>query len=386
VRERPLLLDLLTYIAAGSPSNSVGAALSLRLREADDAQLQWIVDAGLAPLLYRATREGADQIPSGRRDALLSADLTAQVRHANFVRTTNELIDTCRELRAPVTLLKGISISEQYYPEAHLRPMGDVDILVPDGAREPVECALGAQGYTRLPGYQVDETSHHGVPLCHPERHTWVEVHTTLFPKGTKLLRNELFSQSNLTAQTVPSTFNGKSVRRLSDELQLVYLASSWIRDLSRNRIHPSHAVALVDAVCLLRAVSETLNWDGLLGWMDNELASASLYLMLSYLSQRGLYQPAPDLLSRLESRQDLVRGVERAIIHTLVHRHLVSGRPFTRLFRVEHVWETLLAPGPHLWKLPLLPWNIVFPPAAPDRYRLRYHVGRIARRWRGEA
>ena len=62
-------------------------------------------------------------------------------------------------------------------------------------------------------------------------------------------------------------------------------------------------------------------------------------------------------------------------------------GRPFTRWFNDWHatiVLNTMLAPGSHAAKLLSLPWNLAFPPPIPDRYSMRYQLGRIARLLRG--
>ena len=63
------------------------------------------------------------------------------------------------------TLLKGISISDQHYPIAHLRPMGDIDILIPADAYESVESALLHRGYARKPGFTVSKGA-----VSHPRR------------------------------------------------------------------------------------------------------------------------------------------------------------------------------------------------------------------------
>ena len=186
-----------------------------------------------APLLYRALQGRMDQVPAAWREALLSADLTARVRHGNLVGTANEIIDTCQDLRVDVTLLKGISISDQHYPAAHLRPMGDIDVLVPKHARESVESKLRRRGYRPKAGDEIDDDSYHGVPLFHPERRVWVEVHTAPFPESTSLRSNRtFFSQPHMANQSLASTFHGRPAYRLTDELQLVYLASYWARGL----------------------------------------------------------------------------------------------------------------------------------------------------------
>src|SRR4051812_2753928 len=175
-----LLFDLLAYAASEPASGLVQGIPARRLQEVDEHQISWICEAGLAPLLYRALRKEIDQLSKPRRETLLSAHLTAMAWHGNLVGTTREIVQACEARGIQVTLLKGISISDQYYPEAHLRPMGDIDILVPPSAYATVESEILQLGYQKR-DYQVPEGAHHGAPLFHPGRRTWVEIHTALF-------------------------------------------------------------------------------------------------------------------------------------------------------------------------------------------------------------
>jgi hypothetical protein len=386
-QERGLLLDLLAY-AATDPAGSVQGIPACRLEEVDDRQMQWVSDAGLAPLLYRASRQGIDQVRAARRDMLLSAHLTAIARHGNLIDATREIVEACEARGVRVTLLKGISVSDQYYPDAHLRPMGDIDVLVSAPANTTVEATILQLGYKRQPDYQHRAGAHHGAPLYHPERRVWIEVHNALFPEDASLRSGRVFSPSHVAAHSVSSTFHGSAVNRLTDELQLVYIASSWVRDLSCYGIHASFTPPLLDAVYLLNA-TDALDWDDLLGWLDNPMAAASLYVMLSYLSRHRLCQAELPILFRLASSQDVVGPLALRIIHSMLDKYLLGGRPFSRFIREWHVsivLSTLLAPGSSGRKLASVPWNILFPPTVAERYSVRYQLGRIAKALRGKA
>jgi hypothetical protein len=388
-QERGLLFDLLAYAAADPASSSVKGIPAWRLAEVDDGELQWVIDAGLAPLLYRASREGIQEVPAARRDMLLSAHLTAIVRHGNLINATREIVEACDARGARVALLKGISLSDQFYPAAHLRPMGDIDSLAPPSAYATVESAVLQLGYTRKPDYHHRASAHHGAPLFHPGWHVWVEVHNALFSEGTALRNGRVFSPSHVAARFVASTFHGSAVSRLADELQLVYIASAWARDLSGYGIRASFVPPLLDAVYLLKATDHTLDWDELLGWLDNPMAVASLYVMLSYLSRNNLCRVARPILSRLASSQDLIGPLVLRIIHSMLDKYLLGGRPFSRFIRHWHVsivLSTLLAPGSSGAKLASVPWNIAFPPSISERYSVRYQLGRIARALRGKS
>jgi hypothetical protein len=287
-----------------------------------------------------------------------------------------------------MTLLKGISTSDQYYSDAYLRPMGDIDVLIPAPVQAAVEATILELGYWRDPDYRPRAGAHHGAPLYHPKRRVWVEVHHALFPEDSNLRSGRVFSPAHVAARSVSSAFHGSTVNRLGDELQLVYIASSWVRDLSGYGIRASFVPPLLDAVYLLNATRRTLDWDELFGWLDNPMAVASLYVMLTYLSRHSLCQVEPAILSRLAARQDFIGPLVLRIIHSILDKYLLGGRPFSRFNREWHVsivLGTLLAPCSSGRKLVAVPWNILFPPSIMERYRLRYQLGRIGRALRGK-
>jgi hypothetical protein len=387
--ERGLLFDLLACAAADPSLNPVKGMSPRRLGKVDDRQMQWVIEAGLAPLLYRVSREGIRQAPAALRDMLLSADLTAKVRHGNLIDATREIVEACEAHGARVTLLKGISIADQYYPAAHLRPMGDIDILAQAPSHEMVESTILQLGYRREPDHVQRDGAHHGAPLFHPERRVWVELHNALFSEDTALRCGHVFSPAHVAAHCVPSTFHGSAVYRLSDEMQLVYVASSWAWDLSRYGIHASFVPPLLDALYLLKATKSSLDWDRLLGWLDNPVALASLHVMLTYLSRHSLCQVDPQILARLASSREVIGPPAVRIIHGMLDKYLMGGQPFSQWFNEWHAsiaLGILLAPGAGIGKLASIPWNIVFPRSVAERYSVRYQLGRIARLVRGGA
>jgi Uncharacterised nucleotidyltransferase len=383
--EHGLVHQLLAYAANRPLPPPAGSTVVAARNHADQRQIRQVIEAGLAPLLYRASHECFIEVPAAWRDTLRSADLTAQVRHGNVIDTANEIIDICADMKVPVTLLKGISISDQYYPAAHQRPTGDIDVLVSEASREAVEVALAARGY-RHSEHEMDEGSAHGVPLFHDARHVWVDVHNALFPKGSTLRSNKLFSAAQIASQSIASTFHGRPVLRLTNELQLVYIASYWLRDLTDNRIHPSFLPPLFDAVYLLKASGQSLDWEGLLHWLDNEMAMASLYVMLAYIVGSGLDESGSRILPRLASGQNIVGSTELRLILAILDNYLIGDKSLSGRFGHWHrtvllrTLGTLLTPGPHAAKLIRIPWDIVFPPLAEDRYSFAFHWDRVRR------
>ena len=344
--------------------------------------------AGLAALLYTATPAEAEaSLPVTVRNALRSAYLTSRVRFGELCDVAEEVIDACRARDIPVTLLKGISVAERLYPEGHLRPMGDIDVLVARGDAATLEAEMLERGCIRKADYVVIESDPHGTPLYHKERKIWIEVHTGLFSADSMLRDNGLFGPANVAAQSVASTFKGREVYRLSDELQLAYIASYWLRDLTRNHFHPSFALPLLDAIYLLKSVGRTLDWEALLAQLDNEMATASVYVMLKYLAERQLLAATCNPpLARIAARQGIVGAAEMRIISALLDAYLLGDRAHPGSFMDRHpmfaktILGSLLGRGSRAKKLLALPWHLIFPPEVPGRYSIRYQRDRAAR------
>jgi len=354
IRNKALVRILLEY-AAGILQAGDRFDLASPPGARRDEELQWALDAGLGPMLYRvANEQGWDALPEGWHAALLSADLTARVRHGCLVAAASDVVATCTELGVRPTLLKGISTSDELYPEGHLRPMGDIDVLIPDGEMyRAVESALVDRGYAPCDG----ACSHHGQPLLHPSCQVAVELHTDLFPSGSGLDAGNAFSRPRVLWERAASTFHGLPVFRFSPELQVAYIASSWMADLTRLKVQASFVPSMVDAIYLLRAKGDALDWERLSAGLDNPLGRASTFVTVSYLARRGLASVPAYALSLLRRGRSVAGPVQTLGIHAMLDRYLVAGRR----------------------------WDLPFPPPVPGRYGIRFQFEkRILRRLRG--
>ena len=192
------LLHALLRCAASTPAAEADASRDLGpVRAEHEAQLQQVFEAGQAPLLFRAARENRIAIPPAWRSRLEAAEWCARVRYGSLVDAAAEVVDVCSGQQIPVTLLKGISTSEQYYAAPHERAMKDIDVLIPRDAFEIVEEQLLRRGYRRCE-FAFDEHAYHGAPLFHDGRQVCVEIHFALFPPNDPLRRDALFNASHI--------------------------------------------------------------------------------------------------------------------------------------------------------------------------------------------
>ena len=339
-----LIGQLLLYAATDAPLQAGGRRFAWRAHGRDERQFRWALTGGLAPLLHSAAATCAEILPPTWRDELLGADLTARVRHAGIVDDMLKILDARDRLGIEVTLLKGVSVSEQFYPQEHFRPMADIDLLVTPAAYPRIENALLARGYRRLEPWAM-HGHQHGAPLLHADRGSVIELHTRLFAADSELGAGDAFGAANVVRQSVASIYHGRPVKRLSVELQLAYVAASWFNDMTVYRFQPSFIASLFDAIYLLRRCGQSLDWPGLLEWLDNEMARASLRALLSYLPRYGVPAPPP-VLEALAAKR-LLGPVQQRLVHQALDRYLIGGRA----------------------------WDLPIPPPVPGRYSLGHQL-----------
>lgn len=190
-------------------------------------QIRWAVETGLGALLFYVTFHDPQASISPFWPMLKSADLTSRIYTAEQLDAVAEIINACEPHIQPLTLLKGISICGQYYPEPHLRPMRDIDFMIEASEVPAVETVLLKLGYRRRSkgSSKFYDQHHHRMPLFHPEKEVWVEIHRGVFPPKKQISDCEVYSSANSRAESRVSEFRGRTVKRLSNELQVVYTA-----------------------------------------------------------------------------------------------------------------------------------------------------------------
>ena len=347
-----LLMELLRFAAGYTGEESVERLLQAAV-SASDREFRWLIGAGLGPLLRFSLASVLNDLSGARQDLLLAADLVAQIRYGEIAETALEIIDAAASIGAPLTLLKGISIGDQFYPRPYFRPMSDIDVLIPASTYEDVEAKILARGFTRSPS-PMPENLNHGTPLFDVVRGNWVDLHTGLFDRSSELVDGHFFESTHVWAQSLPSSFGMREVRRLSPAMQLAYVSSSWNRDITLMKYHPSFVAGLFDAVYLLANSRDAIKWPDLVKALDNPMAAASLLIMMSFLERNDLC-PNPPALASLASRQKLVGHVQLRLIHAGIRHFLLGGRV----------------------------WSVPFPPPVAGRYNIHRQLRkRLARHW----
>lgn len=352
---RPTLGLLLETLAMGRRD------LSLRVWRG--AQIDWMIDSGLGPVCFHAAKGNIENLSSPHWASLKAADLTAKVIAAERVEAMRTIIDAGAGYLPRLTLLKGISIAEQYYPEFHLRPMRDVDILVPEEDLTRMQNLLRALGYRQeygglLGGY---ESHHHLAPFFHEETNICVEVHHHLLSTKNWASRDRVFELSNVRAQMRESSFHGKEVYRLSPELQAVYLAAHWAQDFKPI----GGMIAVMDLIYLLRHTGGIFRWDTIFEWLEGSSAATYFYLLMSYLDRLNLIFLPDEIRRRVRCLRHCFGTLSLKAAHAMIDHYMLDGRDFGTVLTQRNLsiaWNTLVLPLPPACKLLLVPVNLCMP------------------------
>lgn len=346
----------------------------------DEGALSWALETGLGPLLYRAIRNHSNVLTTEPcRSRLVSADLTAQIMVGECLNAVDEILAASPTLAKEITLLKGISVCQCYYPSPHLRTMGDIDLLVSKAFEPALESLLSNLGYRQQSIYPAEfyEKLHHRMPYFHPQKQVWVEVHTALFPLLARVGGDRIFSLGSVEAQINPCVCLGKERHHLSDELQIVYLSSHWAGELKR----VGGLMPVLDMIYLLKSRETRIDWDLILSLLEGSVAATRVYLMLTYLQRHELAAVPKVVVERLSSMQKNLNDASTSILHRLVDTYLVAGKPYSQLAseaNIAIIWGALLEPRLPLRNLLSLPWRLLFPPGNPHRFDPRFQLRRI--------
>lgn len=168
---------------------------------------------GLLPLLFAT----GDLPPAmlGVREAAKGWERILEVRARWFREATKAVCDAL--VGEPVMLIKGADYAQRLYPDRFLRPMQDIDILVPAHRIDAVCERLLAAGMRRQPAFGASrDAAHHERVFFHGR--ILVEAHQSFIQRPRHRIDYE-----GLWQRSVPLEVEGRRVLRLDDVDALVY-------------------------------------------------------------------------------------------------------------------------------------------------------------------
>lgn len=294
----------------------------------------------LLPLVHENLKDARHGIPN--MGLIAGIRRQAWVRSQIRLRQADEAVAALRRDGVPVMMIKGLALSLAYYANPTLRPMSDVDLLVPPERVAEAIAILGRAGFAPDPVAGIPAgRGPHAIALFGP---SGAEVDLHCRPL-TGAMRDD--EHAWLWDTAVPSSFGDVPVLRPGPTAVLLYavLHGIWAHVASPIRWIP-------DAVMILRKDGDAIDWDRLLDYAARYHLLARLAAAMTLLrSEFGIAVPAsaatrlsraaPTLIERIEGSGErpgtAVRIRYRA---TLATRLIIDGR----VRELGAVAETFLA------------------------------------------
>ena len=269
---------------------------------------------GLAPLLWRHLSSCGVVLDESVQQQLRA--LTVRHRRANEIRAEAliEIVDLYAAHGIECVVLKGGALAYVLYPQPHLRPMRDLDVLVDAGRADSAQRLLREIGY-KAPLEHANPMMryHHHLPIASGEKHGLrlsVEVHLDAlsgdYPQSLRL--------QSLERPLQEFDIAGIRVQTLCHE--------DMLHHLCRHAFEPAAAIRLIsvaDIIGYANRFHDVIDW----GRLDRELPFvANAISLLHYVT------PLPAALARLRPAEDqrLPERVGEGFVP--ISEMLSSGRP----------------------------------------------------------
>lgn len=275
----------------------------------------------VSALLYHNLRvlDQSDSVPT---DVMRQLKSTYHQTLANNLALRSELrniLDALHSKGIPVAVLKGAALVEEVYGSIGLRPMRDLDILVPSDEAAAAFSAIQELGYSAKEGVdrqrQRSLFHQHYSQLFGTDQASVVEIHTHILEVQNPLR----FSIAGFWNRAIEVDIAGTRALTLAPEDLLTHLAIHFFKD--RRSSSYSALGQLCDIALVTRHYESDIDWPLLLNEVTTNGLNGPVFLGL-YLAKELLDAPVPDaVLDDLKPDGFRQRDAERFI------RRRVFGR-----------------------------------------------------------
>lgn len=254
---------------------------SLRLSTLNAAEWQALVELaqrqGVGGTLYYVIKtRGYDQfVPSEYHNSLRKHYLTNSVRHLVRRRELGQVARAMQDRHIPLLVLKGAFLAEVLYPDAAMREMGDMDLLVPAERLKEAAGVLEGLGFTAQHPYHHEDAISvlHHLPAFSKPNGIHIELHWTFFSVGEAPRVNA----DSIWDRAQSFSMDGVSLLGLCPEDLLLHVCGH----ASHQHTFEMGLRSIYDVAVILCEYREILDWEQVMRTATDWRWQRGAYLML---------------------------------------------------------------------------------------------------------
>ena len=265
--------------------------------------------------------------------------LGTAARNMQCLREMRALATALLEEGIPVVTLKGAFLIEHIYHNPGVRPMGDMDLLVPADSLEKAASLLAAQGYLAPKPLDTDvvvEAVHHLPLACKSGAVGAVEIHWNLTPPNLPYT----VAVGEFWERCVPAPAPGSRLLALCPEDLLLHLCmhAAYMHEFSGS-LRP-----FCDIAATIRHYADALAWPAVIERAQRWHWARGAYLALR-LSQDWIAAAVPpqvlDALQPKDFDEALCAAAREQVFNALADLpDSVPSTPFTALWKRKGAGE----------------------------------------------
>ncbi|MEX0763059.1 MAG: nucleotidyltransferase family protein [Dehalococcoidia bacterium] len=309
----------------------------------------------------------ASMVPTAVIEDLKILHRRNTVRRMYFRQELSRILSTLRQHDIPVIVLKGAALAETVYRDPGIRPMADLDILVPHELAHEAQSIIGGMGYA--PGgnpedHEDTEENHRHLPvLIGVDKPTVVEVHRHVVRLDSPLH----FNISGFWDRARDQMIADVQVKVLGPEDLIIHLSLNFFLD---RRFRSGAALGqLADIAETIRQYEREIDWELLFDTLRSYKLMGPVGCSV-VLAHKLLDAPVSDaVLERFWPGHDTDSNLQR-----FAAKRILSTDPF--------VAHELVKPGKR-YNLGVLLWAM-FRRLVPSRDYMLHRYGSSARGLKG--
>ena len=274
----------------------------------------------------------------------------------NLAHVCGQVISLLQAAQIPIVALKGIYLAHHIYPHSGMRPMGDIDLLLPKADLGKARDILLQQGYEQMAEVSYAEIqaeveiAHHLAPFV-KEGSPTIELHWHIVKPGEGHL---VFPVEDLWRRTVACEIGNVPTLALTNEATFVHLCMH----LSYHHLFAFGLRPLVDIHTMVSSLGERMDWDEIVACGDAWQVRRGICLTLAVVHRLfGTQIPAqfreaediPEEMLHLVVEQIFADGADSHNLTLLAKLY----SPDTRMERIKSVLKRLF-----VQPYPLFSWK----------------------------